>query len=69
MSSSGTWHTIAPKSALPACRTSMLPVSSPPLEPPWQPSFFGVVTPRLTRSLATASKSSYALWRFSFSAA
>lgn len=66
----GTWQTIAPKRALPAVgRASMLPVSRPPFEPPWQPSFAAEVTPREIRSFATASKSSYALLRFSLSAA
>ena len=49
---------MAPKSS--GERASMLPVSIPPLEPPWQPSLEWEVIPRATRSLATASKSSYA---------
>ena len=47
----------------------MFPTSSPPFEPPWHPSVLVVHTPRLTRSSPTAIKSSYALFRFSCSAA
>ena len=57
----------APKSS--GARTSMLPTSSPPLDPPCTPSRAAHVTPRPMRSRATASKSSYALCRFSLSAA
>ncbi len=48
---------------------SMLPVSSPPLEPPWTPRCSGEVMPCVTRSRATAARSSYARGRFSLSAA
>ncbi len=36
----------------------MMPISSPPLLPPWAPSCSTVVIPRSTRSAATAAKSS-----------
>mmetsp|Transcript_83596 Transcript_83596/g.167421 ORF Transcript_83596/g.167421 Transcript_83596/m.167421 type:complete len:215 (-) Transcript_83596:1436-2080(-) len=69
MSSSGTWHTAAPKRLDATGRVSMLPTMSPPLEPPITASFGGEVMLRAMRSAATASTSSYALNRFSLSAA
>ena len=56
MSSSGTPQDTAPNSS--GYRVSMLPTSSPPLEPPTQPSRSRDVTPREIRSFATAAKSS-----------
>ena len=67
MSSSGTPQDTAPNSS--GYWVSMLPTSSPPLEPPTQPSRWRDVTPREIRSFATAAKSSYARCRLSCSAA
>ncbi len=56
MSSSGTPQITAPNSS--GYVVSMLPTSSPPLLRPSQPRRAGTVTPRATRSRATAAKSS-----------
>ena len=61
MSSSGTLHTSAPNSS--GYCVSMMPISRPPLLPPWAPSCSTVVMPRCTRSFATAAKSSATRWR------
>ena len=61
MSSSGTWHTSAPKRS--GYFVSMMPISRPPLLPPCAPSWGTVVMPRSTRSRATAAKSSATLCR------
>ena len=56
MSISGTWHTTAPN--LSGIWVITVDTSNPPLEPPMMPNCLGVVSPRFSRSIATAAKSS-----------